>query len=127
GILAYQVTDKASVAANADFGFEPGASPTGGAAQWYGLALYGGYKFNDYLTANLRGEWFEDPQGARGLGGNWYEVTIGAAIHPMPNDKLMSNLVVRPEIRYDYSEQGNIDGGTDNDQWTAAVEAIFTF
>src|SRR2546423_5749979 len=86
-VVTYAATDKLSLGLNPSFGFEPGASPSGAAAQWYGAAAYGGYKFNDYLTANLRGEWFSDPQGARGLGGNWYEVTAGLGIHPLPSDK----------------------------------------
>jgi len=126
-VVTYAATDKLSLGANPSFGFEPGASPTGSAAQWYGVALYGGYKFNDYVTANARGEWFGDPQGARGLGGNWYEVTAGLGIHPMPHNDIGQNLLVRPEIRWDYSNDGNIDAGTDNNQWTAAIDAIFTF
>jgi hypothetical protein len=35
--------------------------------------------------------------------------------------------VVRPELRYDYSDEGIFDGGTQNDQWTVAVDAFFTF
>ena len=59
--------------------------------------------------------------------GTVYEGTIGLAIKPMPHDNLGSNLVLRPELRYDYSDQGIFDGGTDNYQVTAAIDAIFTF
>lgn len=128
GIVTYAATDALTFAANGDFGIEPGADPSGGGnAQWYGVALYAGYKFCDAATFNVRGEWFADPQGARGLGGDWYEVTAGLAIKPMPHSDLGSNLLIRPEIRWDYSADGAIDGGTQNDQWTAAIDAIFTF
>jgi len=127
GILTWQISDVESVAINADFGFEPGASPSGGAAQWYGVAIYNGYKINDYLTINSRGEWFSDPQGARGLGGNIYEVTVGTAIHPMPADRWGQYLVLRPEIRWDYSADGIFDGGTQHDQWSFGIDAIYQF
>jgi hypothetical protein len=126
-IAVYTASEHLSLAGNVDLGIEPFGGPTGQSAQWYGTALYGGYKINDYFTPNIRGEWFADPQGARGLGGNLYEVTFGVTIHPMPASTIGSNLVVRPELRYDYSDEGIFDGGTQNDQWTVAVDAFFTF
>jgi hypothetical protein len=126
-VLSCTATSELTVGANPSFGFEPGASPSGGAAQWYGVALYTGYKCSDYCTINLRGEWFADPQGARGLGGNWYEVTAGLGVHPFPHSDLGQNLLIRPELRWDYSADGNIDAGTDHQQWTAAIDAIFQF
>jgi hypothetical protein len=35
--------------------------------------------------------------------------------------------VIRPEVRYDYAQEGIFDGGTDHDQLTFGVDAIFTF
>ncbi len=127
GVVVYQMTDALSLGANADYGFEPGASATDNSAEWYGVALYAGYKVCDYLTVNARGEWFADPDQARGLSGNMYEVTLGLGIKPAPSDKYLSNLLIRPEIRYDYSEDGIFDGGAEDSQWTAAIDAIFTF
>jgi hypothetical protein len=124
GILTYAVTDQLSLAVNGDYGWEPIGSDD---AAWYGVAAYAGYKINDALTVNVRGEWFNDEDGARGIGDTVYEGTVGVAIHPFPNDDLGSNLVIRPELRVDYSENGIWDGGTDHYQWTAAVDAIFTF
>jgi hypothetical protein len=127
GVLVYSATDRLSFALNPSFGFEPGAGTAGQAAQWYGVAAYSGYKLTDMFTANVRGEWFGDPQGARGFGDNEYEVTVGLAIKPFPNHDIGQNLVIRPELRWDYSETGIFNGGTDNNQWTAAVDAFFTF
>jgi hypothetical protein len=127
GVVTYQATDALSFAVNGDLGLEPLAGAAGSSAQWYGVALYSGYKFCDQITANLRGEWIADPQGARGLGANEYEATVGLAIKPFPHDNLGQNLLIRPELRYDYSENAIFDGGNRFDQWTAAVDAIFTF
>lgn len=127
GILTFQATDKLSFTLNGDYGWEPAASTTGSAASWYGVAGYGGYKLNDALTLNGRVEWFNDEDGARGIGDTVYEATAGLAIKPFPNDKLGQNLTIRPELRVDYSDNGIFDGGTDHYQFTAAVDAIFTF
>jgi hypothetical protein len=35
--------------------------------------------------------------------------------------------VIRPEVRYDYSQEAFFDSGSDHSQFTAAVDAIFTF
>jgi hypothetical protein len=126
-ILNIAATDKVSLGTDSILAFQPGGGSAGQAAQWYGVALYSGYKFNDMFTANLRGEWFADPQDARGLGGNEYEVTAGVSIHPMPTDKYGQNLVVRPEIRYDYSSNSIFDAGTQFDQWTVGIDAFYAF
>jgi len=129
GILTWTPNDHWSFTANGDFGWEGGAVAPAGSdfATWYGVAAYAGYKVNDYLTFNLRGEWFNDKDGARGLGDIVYEGTVGAQIHPFPTSDIGQNLVLRPEFRWDYSESGIWDGGTDHNQWTAAIDAIFQF
>jgi hypothetical protein len=124
GILTYQATEKCSLTFNGDLGFEPIA---GDDSTWYGLAIYSGYKLCDAATLNVRGEWFNDEDGARGIGDTVYEATVGVAVKPWPHDDLGQNFVIRPEVRFDYAENGIFDGGTDHYQWTAAVDAIFTF
>jgi hypothetical protein len=127
GILTYTVNDKLSLAANGDFGWEPSAGSTGQDAMWYGIAGYASYKLCDSSTANARIEWFNDEDGARGIGDTVYEATLGLAIKPFYKDDTGQNLVIRPEVRFDYAENAFFDGGTDHYQWTAAVDAIFTF
>jgi hypothetical protein len=124
GILTYAATDKCSLTLNGDYGFEPIGDDD---ASWYGLAIYSGYKFCDEATLNVRAEWFNDEDGARGIGDTVYEGTLGVAIKPWAHDDLGSNFVIRPELRIDYSENGIFDGGTDYYQFTAAVDAIFSF
>jgi len=126
-IATTSVGDQLSFAINADWAYEDDAAINGNQAQWYGVAGYMGYKISDMFTANLRAEWFNDKDGARGLGTNVYEVTAGVSIHPMPTNALGSNLVIRPEVRYDYAQNAIFDGGTDFDQLTVGVDAIFTF
>lgn len=127
GIATIAVSDELSLAVNGDFGWEADAAADGGSALWYGVAGYAGYKISDYFTLNGRVEWFNDDDGARGLGTNVYEATFGVAIRPMGADPIGQNLVIRPEVRYDYSDDDIFDGATQNDQWTFGVDALFTF
>ncbi len=130
-IVKTQVSDQLTLALNGDWGYEEDAeltdegTPTGRQAQWYGVAAYATYKVDDMWSITARGEWFNDHDNTRGIGTNVYEATLGVAIRPFHNDQFGSNLLIRPEVRYDYSEQGLFDG--QNDQITAAVDAIFTF
>jgi hypothetical protein len=108
----------------------------GGTGSWYGVAGYASYKICDQLTLNARGEWFDDQDGAAptqlssgitNIPNQFYEVTVGLAIKPLPSDPILSGLTIRPEGRWDYSDIAAFNGGTQNDQWTGAIEAYFSF
>jgi hypothetical protein len=119
-------TEKLSSTVNGDLGTEEGAAPYGHRANWYGLAHYLTYAFNDYVSATWRTEWFSDDSGARtGHEGNFYENTLGLTITPWPNDKVLKNLLFRPELRWDHSNQ--VVFGDDRDSLTAAFDVIFKF
>jgi hypothetical protein len=124
-ILSYAVTDRFSVAVNADYGWEESTAADGDTASWAAASVYGSYKINDPLTFNVRGEWFDDTDGARGFNTTLYEATAGFTITPFPGDGVMSNLKLRPEIRYDYADDAVFDD--QNYQVSAAIDAIFTF
>jgi hypothetical protein len=121
-IFTTKLSDQLVLTVNGDWGYEDGAAVGG-------VAGYLAYNINDNLAVNLRGEWFEDPDGARGLGttGSVYEVTLGLDIKPLVSNKNFASLHIRPEIRYDYSNDPFFDGGNKHDQWTAAVDAVFGF
>ncbi len=126
-IVTYAASDQLTFALNGDYGFYTHGSG-GDAAQWYGLAAYAGYKINDMFTINARGEAYDDNDGftLTGTPNVVYEATLGVAIHPLTDD-IGKNLLIRPEVRYDYAQNAFFDGGTDNGQFTAAVDVIFTF
>jgi hypothetical protein len=128
-VFTTKIGDQLVLTVNGDWGYENHAAIGGGAAQWYGVAGYLTYTINDYLAVNVRGEWFEDADGARGLGttGSVYEATLGVDIKPMPSNKNFANLHIRPEVRYDYSNDAFFAGGAKHDQFTAAIEAVFSF
>ena len=128
-ILTQQITDQLSIALNGDYGWYEHGSANGTAAMWYGLAAYAGYKINDMFTINARGEWYDDQDGftLAGTPNTFYEATLGLAIKPLPGDDIGRNLLIRPEVRYDYANEAFFDGGTDHGQFTFALDAIFTF
>ena len=132
----------------ADDLYLPGAGATPKDAEWYSINQYLFHDINEKWRAGLRVEWFRDRdgmmvkglkildsqlQGWDGIGykGNFYELTLGLNWRPNPN------WVVRPECRWDwYYGPGNggtpegpypFDDGAKKHQFTAAVDAIFTF
>ena len=87
------------------------------------------WSLNKYLTPTCL-EYFGDSKGftfGTGHLENVYEATLNVAIKPLPDDNIGSNLVVRPEVRYDYSNTAFFKGGTRHDQFTFGVDAYFTF
>jgi hypothetical protein len=117
----------------------------GGVGQWYGVAGYLSYMLpGDIVEFNARGEWFDDQDGAAptqflnggfnpfynrtvGVPNEYFEATIGLNITPLPASKLLSGLHIRPEFRWDYSDHAAWNAATQHDQWTASVEAYYTF
>jgi len=114
---------------HSDF-FSPGVD-----AEWYGINQYLFYTMNDCWKAGLRFEWFRDDDGTRVSGvrasnpnvgsfvGNFYQASAGLNWTPA------SNVIVRPELRWDWFEGSGLpyDGLTKDEQFTGAVDAIFLF
>lgn len=130
-VLTHKWNDKLTQVFEADQAFEEnvafvGARQNGGRRDidWYGLANWYLYSFNDKLTGVLRTEVFFDPSGVRTgtTGGRFYEETLGLIYKPK------SYLWIRPEIRYDQSQFLNaFSDGTRNSQLTLAVDVILLF
>lgn len=134
------------------FGASGNQSADGG-----GIALYAAYQYNDNLAFGVRGEWFNDNQGAfvsafpgnldfvnAELGGrlnssygdggksnNYYAITLGANITPTV-PKQFEGFKIRPEIRWDHSDVAVFKSGPDlvgasKDQWTIGGDIIVPF
>jgi hypothetical protein len=133
-ILTDQVSDQLSVAGDFLYSDYPNGAPNrGGSAQWYGAVLYGGYKLSPMLTFNLRGEWYRDQGGfTTGFNANYYEVTSGVQIHPLPDSDYFQWLQIRPELRYDWSDKRVYDavgdaGAGNHGQFSVGVDVIMQF
>ncbi len=114
--------------------------------EWYGINQYLFYSLNDCWTFGARAEWFRDDDGSRlytvplrnGVGGpvlpggltsssfagNYYNVSVGLNWTPT------ANIIVRPEMRFDWSDGTEVapyDDYTKDSQLTAAFDAILLY
>ncbi len=126
------VSDQLTLVADCLYSDAPHAAGGGASAQWYGVCGYAAYKINSYFTLNLRGEWYRDQGGfTTGTQANYYELTLGTQIHPLPNDNIFQFLEIRPEIRGDASDRRVYDvsnsAGGEYSELTAAVDVIMQF
>ena len=123
-------TGKLSQSLNADYGTEEHvglANGSEGRDNWYGLAHYLKYVFNDYATGVWRAEWFRDEGGSRtGIDGNVYESTWGVNVKPFPNDRWLKTLLLRPEFRWDFACKPAF-GDDHYNQLTLAMDLIYEF
>ena len=94
-------------------------------AEWYSIVQYLTYQFNDDLGVGVRGEWFRDHNGFRYTAGpaNYFALTTGL------NWKPKNWLMIRPEVRYDWSEAqtGVFDSGLRNNQILLGIDAVVQF
>ena len=115
-VYTNEFTDKLTYVYQSDFGYAANAGVAyqtvgqqADSAYWYGANQYLFYNFTDYLIGGLRFEWFRDNNGYRvvsglrdgspgvgGMAGNFWEMTWGL------NYLIGNNLVIRPELRYDW-------------------------
>ena len=125
-VATYALTEQWSFGLDITTGFN--SLGGGDSANWYGVALYSGYKINDMMTFNARAEWFHDVGDTRfvidpntgatlsSLGTaaneNYWEITLGLTVTPFPKDNLLKNLKLRPEARYDFAEDSLYSGGS---------------
>ncbi|MCX5678570.1 MAG: outer membrane beta-barrel protein [Candidatus Omnitrophica bacterium] len=130
-VVTQKIDDKLSLGLGTDYVETPKIPGLQDKAkQWGGVAGYASYAIDPHFTLNTRLEWYKDA--AQGfstgapVGANYYEVTGGVAIKPFPNDKNLSHLLFRPEIRYDHSDRSVFSTG-ERDQLTFSTDALITF
>ena len=132
-IGTYKLGDNTTLGLNADYGYgsregnDVGFDGQPGTGDWWGAAMYASQKLCSHATLNLRAEYFNDDDGARGLDTTATEVTAGLGITPFPNNAFLSNLLFRPELRWDHASKDIFNDGNDQNQFTAAADLIFTF
>jgi Putative beta-barrel porin-2, OmpL-like. bbp2 len=130
-VITQKINDKLKLGLGLDYVETPKIPGMAeGAKQWGGLAGYTSYAINSYCTLNTRLEWYQDAAGGfstgAAVGANYYASTFGVAIKPFPNSKIFSNLLFRPEVRYDYSNRP-VFNSNEHNQWTFSMDTLFTF
>lgn len=133
-VWTWRWTESLTQVMNFDWGWEddvPGALNRENVARradaaWYGLSYTLNYIINDYVNTTGRFDWFTDNAGVRtGYRGTFFETTAGLSITPFPKDPILRNLMIRPEIRADWSS--NNAPFADKCQWTGAFDIIYKF
>jgi hypothetical protein len=127
GTVIYTLSDQITLVGNADYGIEPHAAADGGTGVWWGAAAYATYRFSPMFALQGRAEYFDDHDGARGIGTEVEEFTFGVNINPLPNNAWLSSLIFRPEVRYDHASADVFDVGTKDNQTTLAIDGIYSF
>jgi hypothetical protein len=134
-VIGYTPNMKWAFQINGDYGFGPRSYNTAvtpaipsKAADWWGAAPYVKYTISPKSNFALRYEYYDDPQGYTGA-------LLGAAGHVQEfttdySYNVTSNLLVRGEYRYDWSnlpifERGVF--GTVKDQNTATLGFVYSF
>jgi len=130
-VITQKINDKLKLGLGLDYVEAPKIpSLKDGAKQWGGVAGYASYAIDSHFTLNTRLEWYQDAASGFStgapVGANYYASTVGVAIKPFPNDKVFSNLLFRPEIRYDRSSRP-VFNGNERNQWTFSMDTLFTF
>jgi hypothetical protein len=98
-IYTHKFNDRLNYTLEALAGYETNL-PDVGTARWLGVVNYLTYTFTPRLSGTARLEFWDDMEGARtGARGLYTVPTLGMQF------KLRSDVILRPEIRYDYNGQ----------------------
>ncbi len=142
-IVKFKVTEQLNMGVEGLYVFDGGINGSPGDTHHYGdvwgVAIYASYKINDMFTINARAEKAHSYLGS--FGGidvgtlpssgvptiNAYEFTLGTTITPFPRE--LKGLMIRPEVRYDWSEDSiyPAQGRAFQDQLTFGADVIFRF
>ncbi|MDP2179832.1 porin [Methylicorpusculum sp.] len=132
-VVNHEIMEGLNYTLQHDYGTQERANADGSAAVWYGINQYLTYAVNDQVSTGLRFEWFRDEDGVRVgplFGGNvapsdanhYFALTAGVNYTPT------SWLTLRPEVRYDWVDQGRVfDDASEKDQVLISADAIIRF
>lgn len=122
----WKVTARTVLAVDVVCGSEPNAVTQGQTAMWNGIVGYARLGLSDTFALILRGEVFNDRDGARtGVAQKLTAVTL------TPELKVGSHVVFRGDLRVDFSDKVVFEGPdgalTKKQQPTAFLNALYTF
>ncbi len=120
----WKATSAVTLGLNADYGHERDALAQGESGHWDGAALYAACGLTDRFTLALRAERFNDHEGARtGTPQRLDEVTL------TPSYRIDQHLVVRADLRQDWSSRAVFQKGTSftKSQATASLNVVLVY
>src|SRR6266850_774367 len=123
-VVIFKPRDRLTLGANADWGFENGPVGPGLGGGWSGIAGYARIAVTSTFAFSLRGESFDDRDGAR----TGVVQTIGE-LTATPELRLTPHFLVRGDVRVDRSDQRVFEkpGGFVKTQPTVMIEVIHAF
>jgi len=126
-IVSWKISDQLTATGEVTYG------DANAIAQWYGVAGYLSYQTCKYAAVNFRAEYYHDgrdftvgvppPALSYGTDVNYFEGTLGVAITPLPDTKVLDSLTIRPEVRIDTANHAAFD----NSHFTELTMAIDTY
>jgi len=123
-IAVFRITDQLILSGDLLYGDAPDLT------NWFSAAGYFQWKLDPHVSLGLRAEFYHDGHGVTtGIGGsdvNYWEITLGTTVVPMPDSPLLSTFEIRPEIRFDDADQPAFDFSKRNEV-TAAVDLVYRF
>lgn len=120
----WKLSDLTALAVDLVYGTEPNAVTQGETAMWNGIVGYARFGLSDTFALILRGEFFNDRDGARtGVAQKLKEVTLS------PELKISPHFVVRADLRVDWSDQDVFEKkeGFTSSQLTGLLNVIYAF
>ncbi|MDP3790202.1 MAG: porin, partial [Candidatus Omnitrophota bacterium] len=127
-VATYKLTDKFTVKANYDYGWERNGAGVGKNASWDGIAGYAKYDIFNWWSIAGRGEYFHDRDGVRtGLGVSdlkLWELTATSEF------KIYKDIIARLEYRHDHADHEvfyHDNNGLTDYQNTLSAEMIYKF
>ena len=120
----WKLSDLTALAVDLVYGTEPNAVTRGETAMWNGIVGYARFGLSDTFALILRGEFFNDRDGARtGVAQKLKEVTL------TPELKVSPHFVVRADLRVDWSDQDVFEKkeGFTSSQPTGLLNVIYAF
>jgi hypothetical protein len=114
-IATFTATPRLSIGGSLDRGRQE-------AANWFGIAAYGRYAFDDSRAVAVRVERFSDPRnGITGTPQKLAEATLTYESRPVPN------LILKVEGRRDHSTAPAFNSGASRDETIVVIGAVATF
>jgi len=120
----WKVTDRAVLTVDLAYGSEANAVTRGQTAMWNGIVGYARFGLSDSIALVLRGELFDDRDGARtGVAQKLKEITL------TPELKASSHFVIRADLRIDWSNHDVFEKkeGLTGSQPTGLLNVIYLF
>jgi hypothetical protein len=116
-LLTWKLDERTTYVLEALYGFQTEV-PDIGFANWFGLVQHLTHQIGPQLAGTVRLELFDDLQGQRtGFAGLYTALTAGLNYRPRPD------VIIRPEVRYDYNEQSRPFEGKKY-VFTAAMDVV---